>query len=321
MTLPPLAGLADAPLTEGLAVSVSGGKDSTALAALLKEQGVPYQAVFADTGWEHPSTYEYLERLAPMLGIEIVTVWQEPKTPLHPEDEEEAVAIEAILGRRCPMVRWAFHEGMFSSRVAKWCTRRLKTEPLDAWMHAQGLGLVAVGVRREESDGRAAFPVLEYVAARDLTVWAPCALMTEREIIGVHHTLGLEPNPLYTRQDAGMPRVGCWPCLNIRKDDLAIVARVDPLRIQVIGRVERHMPKIVARRKAEGRRKESAHDAPTFFGAPENFGGDAWPIERAVEWAQTARGGRQPELFFKRNNGCARWGMCEAWPEPPKEAP
>ena len=40
--------------------SVSGGKDSTAMALLFKEAELPYQLTFMDTHWEHPSTKEYL---------------------------------------------------------------------------------------------------------------------------------------------------------------------------------------------------------------------------------------------------------------------
>ena len=44
--------------------SVSGGKDSAALSLWLTENGVEHRRVFADTGWEHASTYEYLRRAA-----------------------------------------------------------------------------------------------------------------------------------------------------------------------------------------------------------------------------------------------------------------
>jgi 3'-phosphoadenosine 5'-phosphosulfate sulfotransferase (PAPS reductase)/FAD synthetase len=45
-------------------VSVSGGKDSTALLLLAIERNTPnLQAVFADTGHEHAQTYEYVQYL------------------------------------------------------------------------------------------------------------------------------------------------------------------------------------------------------------------------------------------------------------------
>lgn len=54
--------------------SVSGGKDSTALLLALREAGIEHSAVFADTGWEHPAVYEYLDLLRQRLGrIDVVT--------------------------------------------------------------------------------------------------------------------------------------------------------------------------------------------------------------------------------------------------------
>ena len=53
--------------------SVSGGKDSTALALTLMENEIPHVRVFADTGFEAPETYRYLDLLRTRLGpIEVV---------------------------------------------------------------------------------------------------------------------------------------------------------------------------------------------------------------------------------------------------------
>ena len=56
-------------------VSVSGGKDSTAVYLKAIESGRPFRAVFADTGNEHEATYEYVSRLSERTGgpqIEVV---------------------------------------------------------------------------------------------------------------------------------------------------------------------------------------------------------------------------------------------------------
>ena len=53
-------------------LSISGGKDSTALLLLARELDVPnLQAVFCDTGHEHPVTYAYVDYLQATLGLEI----------------------------------------------------------------------------------------------------------------------------------------------------------------------------------------------------------------------------------------------------------
>lgn len=49
-------------------ISLSGGKDSTALWLYALEQGVELMPVFADTGNEHEKTYEYIDYLERQLG-------------------------------------------------------------------------------------------------------------------------------------------------------------------------------------------------------------------------------------------------------------
>lgn len=52
-------------------LSISGGKDSTAMLLHAIERGVDFRCCFADTGHEHPDTYQYLDYLREKLGIEI----------------------------------------------------------------------------------------------------------------------------------------------------------------------------------------------------------------------------------------------------------
>ena len=52
--------------------SISGGKDSTAMALLLKAAGIEFRAVHFDTGWEHKETEKYVrETLPAQLGMEV----------------------------------------------------------------------------------------------------------------------------------------------------------------------------------------------------------------------------------------------------------
>ena len=74
--------------------SVSGGKDSAAMCLHLRELGIPYDAVFMDTGWEHPATYDYLR--GPLTGALGPIRWLRAEVDLDPEREarwEEASAM------------------------------------------------------------------------------------------------------------------------------------------------------------------------------------------------------------------------------------
>ena len=95
-----------------LIVSVSGGKDSTAMALWLIDQGLQDRCtfVFADTKWEHPDLYTYMaETLEPKIGqIHRVTSKKYP-------------------GGMPDMVR---QKGAFPSRMIRFCTEHLKVNPL-----------------------------------------------------------------------------------------------------------------------------------------------------------------------------------------------
>lgn len=116
-------------------VSVSGGKDSTAAALHLREQGIPFRAVFFDTGWESPITYRYLRDVVPG-AIGVTPTWHRRLPDLSPRLEEIAESVEAVLGlpigpfgdRKSAMVRWSLRKGMFPSRTKRWCTTESTVE-------------------------------------------------------------------------------------------------------------------------------------------------------------------------------------------------
>ena len=53
-------------------LSLSGGKDSAALAIYMRDKVSEMEYVFSDTGKELPETYEYLERIEDHLGQRII---------------------------------------------------------------------------------------------------------------------------------------------------------------------------------------------------------------------------------------------------------
>ncbi len=68
-------------------VSLSGGKDSTAMLFMLLERGEPVaDVVFFDTGWEFPEMYEHLEQLEAFTGLKITRL--RPRLPVDVETDK-----------------------------------------------------------------------------------------------------------------------------------------------------------------------------------------------------------------------------------------
>lgn len=56
-------------------ITFSGGKDSLASLLWTREHITKnFTTVFCDTGWEHPLTYEYINRIADKLHLDLVTL-------------------------------------------------------------------------------------------------------------------------------------------------------------------------------------------------------------------------------------------------------
>lgn len=285
--------------------SVSGGKDSAALSLWLHEQGIEHDRVFMDTGWEHPATYEYLRGpLAAKLGPII-----EIRSEKYPGG----------------MVDLVTRKGMFPSRTRRFCTQALKVEPMQKHINtrvAQGEEIVnAVGIRRGESEARSKMAEWEWSEGFDCEVWRPLVDWSEEDVIAIHGRHGLVPNPLYL---AGASRVGCYPCIFARKDEIRRIADMDPWKIEQIEQLEVQVAGVAeARNSAKGETFESlGHMRPTFFQAmgalrSEGKDGRMVPIREVISWARTAHGGKQFELFAagERDAGCMRWGLCETNPK------
>ncbi|MEJ5126570.1 phosphoadenosine phosphosulfate reductase family protein [Comamonas sp. MYb21] len=90
-------------------LSLSGGKDSAALAIYMRDRVPEMEYMFSDTRKELPETYEYLERISSYLG--------KPVTRLN-----------ADIG----FDHWyEMYGGMIPSNHRRWCTRALKLKPFE----------------------------------------------------------------------------------------------------------------------------------------------------------------------------------------------
>jgi 3'-phosphoadenosine 5'-phosphosulfate sulfotransferase (PAPS reductase)/FAD synthetase len=243
--------------------SISGGKDSAAMALWLRERGVPFKPVFLDTGWESKRTYEYLRgRLTDHLGPIHET---RLKVDLDGEKLEQAQHFEERLGHYSAMVRLIIHKGMFPSRQRRFCTQELKVHTMKAYLDTlDDEAINAVGIRNDESARRADMGTWEWNNTYDCEIWRPIRAFTVQDVIDIHHRHSLLPNPHYLK---GSTRVGCWPCIHARKGELAALGRTDPERVALLADLEQLVGDLAEQRaKAKGTTLAAkGHHRPSWF--------------------------------------------------------
>lgn len=307
-------------------VSCSGGKDSTAtLCIAVYEEGLDVDAVFADNGNEHEITLEYIEYLSETV-TPIRTVKADFASRLLARHEfirtkwvaegvvtpEEANAIcELLVPSGNPFLDLCMWKGRFPSRRAQFCTQFLKSVPIQEQVFQPlidaGHEVVSwQGVRRDESAKRANATLWE--EKDEFFIYRPIVDWTGQMAIDAHKKYGLKPNPLYSQ---GMDRVGCMPCINVNKRELHEIWKRFPDEIYRISAWEKIVSLV------------TKHRISTFFHARTDptiktkdndlISTDSHGILQIVEWAKTARGGRQFDLLgsMEAPMCSSSYGLCE----------
>ena len=93
-------------------LSLSGGKDSAALALYMRDRIPEMEYIFHDTEKELPETYEYLARLEALLGKKVART-------------KPGMSFDKWL---------AVYGGMIPSSHRRWCTRMLELKPFEEWL-------------------------------------------------------------------------------------------------------------------------------------------------------------------------------------------
>ncbi|HFP9243271.1 phosphoadenosine phosphosulfate reductase family protein [Citrobacter freundii] len=246
-------------------ISLSGGKDSLALWLLSREWDIDSVVIFADTGHEHPLTYEYIslleQKLGPVIRVRadfsqriinkrnyIQNIWPiklVEKYGYTPQGAEQRVAetLEQMYPRGIPFLDLCIWKGRFPSTRARFCTFELKHRPIDEQIIQPLLGqyddvVSWQGVRAQESASRARLPELELDADNQpgLHVYRPLLQWTHDDVFALAKRHGIPPNPLYQQ---GCSRVGCMPCIHARKKELGVIFRRFPEQIQRVAEWER----------------------------------------------------------------------------------
>lgn len=186
-------------------VSLSGGKDSTAMLLRMLEEGMPVDVIlFCDTGLEFPEMYGHLEEVERYTGRKVTRI-------RAPEPFEYYFLEHVAVGRRktgCGEGRGAYRKGYgWAGPRLRWCTQHLKTAPREKFLRplrreyrvVEYVGLAAdEGYRLERKGNR------RDSCRHPLVEWG----MTEADCLRYCYDRGFDWGGLYGL----FSRVSCWCC-------------------------------------------------------------------------------------------------------------
>jgi len=212
------------------AVSHSGGKDSQAMLARIREIVPDEQIVVVH---------------APLLGVEWDGIMDQVNRYL-PEQLKPVLLAPAVdkEGQEKWLLEWVLRRKYWPDSARRWCTAEFKRGPIRKavrrYADENGYSIIvdAVGLRAEESPTRLARPVLEPLEGehgkqprdrslpkREWYKWHPIKWLSTEEVFGTIEDAGQEPIWTYAE---GMQRASCAFCVLASNDDLRVAARLAP---------------------------------------------------------------------------------------------
>lgn len=325
--------------------SISAGKDSLAQWLLAIDAGVNSIRVFADTGHEHAQTLDYLDylenKLGPIRRVQdaftkhingkrefIAERW--PVTLVTEcgfSDEQAAeiikVALDTLHPTGVPFLDLCMWKGRFPSTKVRFCTTELKHFPIRDQIVIPFQIVIPLleeydeviswqGVRAKESIDRANLPMWETDADDTpvLNVYRPIIDWKHADVFALAKFHGIKPNPLYLQ---GCGWVGCMPCINVNKAELAQIFQRWPEEIARVAAWERLVA--ACSRRQNSTFCPSTNDPKKSERRIELISLESHGIETYRDWALTTRGGRQFDLLAESNDRAAcnsvYTGVCE----------
>lgn len=199
-------------------VSLSGGKDSTAMLLLMLEKGMPIQKVlFADTGMEFPEMYEHLKKVDDFLfserGIHI-TVLKHPRGfeyMMFDEPKSKPSSIERRKRDGLP----TRGNGWPGIRV-RWCTGQLKTHLISKEVNRlkgvySAVHYVGIAFDERQRCKEERYPLVEWK-------------ITEAQALQICYKKGFDFGGLYEVYH----RASCWCCPFQRIGELRKLRKYHP---------------------------------------------------------------------------------------------
>ena len=170
-------------------VSLSGGKDSTAMLLMMLEHGMQVdEVVYFDTGWEFPVMSEHIALVEEYTGIAV--------TRLRPDKPFEYWMFDHVRTRGAykGMAGWGW-----ARPRGRWCTK-LKTSAIDKHVHALADGREVVRYIGIAADEPRRIREFNY----PLADWG----VTEADALAYCYARGFDWGGLYEH----FHRVSCWCC-------------------------------------------------------------------------------------------------------------
>lgn len=192
------------------AVSLSGGKDSTAMLLLMMERDMPIDVVLtADTGMEFPEMYEHIQKLDALLyrkrGIHITTL-RHPRGFEYLMFEEPKQKKSSIENRKLRGV--SLYGNGWPGMTVRWCTGQLKTHLITKEVNRlkgeyNALHYVGIAADEPKRIRDEQYPLVEWN-------------ITEQEALQICYDRGFDWGGLYEIYH----RCSCWCCPLQRIDEL-----------------------------------------------------------------------------------------------------
>lgn len=179
-------------------VSLSGGKDSTAMLLMMLEKKMPIDLIlFCDTGVEFPAMYEHLEQLEKYIGMPITRIKSEKTFQYYLLEHEVRHRNDSQMSQIYGVNRKGYS---WAGPRQRWCTSRLKTDIINSYMRNIGKQydvIHYVGIAADESNRirNLCYPLAD---------WG----ITEKQALEYCYNKGFDFGGLYKIFD----RVSCWCC-------------------------------------------------------------------------------------------------------------
>ncbi len=215
----------------------SGGKDSQAslIWAVIKYGVSNCEAVFCDTGWENPVTYDHIVSTCNDLNVKLNIIKS---------------------SKYDGMIDLAIKKKRFPSTKARFCTEELKIKPSIDYVLSHNEHLIIVeGIRKNESLSRSRMeaqctyfkyyfepyghdkngkPKYHSYRKKEIIAWTkqwnadkirPIFDWSANQTLNFIKDNGQLPNPLYYQ---GFSRVGCFPCIMARHREVKLIIKNHP---------------------------------------------------------------------------------------------